>query len=54
MQKSSRFGLGANEQNMMLNVERLTKFSKTSIQITNFQAQLNEQQAVPLNHTPLS
>jgi len=34
--------------------EKLTKISKSSIQVTNFTQQIEEQQAVPLNHTPLS
>lgn len=37
-----------------LMVERLTKFSKSTIQMANFQHNLNAQQAVPLNHTVLS
>jgi len=34
--------------------EKLTKMSKSSIQVTNFTQQIEEQQAIPLNHTPLS
>ena len=42
------------EQMGLLKIEKLTKISKTSIQMTNFATLLEEQQAVPLNHTPLS
>ena len=37
-----------------LGLELRSKLSKTSIQLTNFHALLEEQQAMPLNHTPLS
>jgi len=41
-------------QQLLLKVEKLTKMSKTSIQMTNFSHMLEEQQPVTLNHTPLS